>query len=61
MIHELMKLPYKADALSPYMSVETLEFHHGKHHLAYVNTLNTLIEATDFIDMDLEEIIKKSE
>ena len=61
MTHELMPLPYETDSLAPYMSQETLEFHHGKHHLAYVNTLNTLIEGTDFANMDIEEIITSSD
>lgn len=61
MTHALMPLPYAVTALEPYMSAETLEYHHGKHHLAYVNVLNTLIEGTEFADMDLEELIKSSE
>jgi Fe-Mn family superoxide dismutase len=60
MKHELMKLPYSTDALAPHMSQETLEFHYGKHHLAYVNKLNELQEGTEFADMTLEEIIKNS-
>ncbi len=60
MKHELMKLPYATDALAPYMSGETLEFHYAKHHLAYVNKLNELQEGTEFADMTLEEIIKNS-
>lgn len=61
MQHTLIPLSYSFDALEPYMSSETLEFHHGKHHLAYVNTLNTLIEWTEFADMSLEDIIMKSD
>ena len=61
MTHSLMQLPYELDALSPYMSAETLEYHHGKHHLAYVNTLNTLIEGTEFSDKNLEDVITSSE
>jgi Fe-Mn family superoxide dismutase len=56
-----MPLPYNTDALSPYMSSEALEFHHGKHHLAYVNTLNTLIAWTKFEEMSLGDIITSSE
>jgi Fe-Mn family superoxide dismutase len=58
---ELPKLPYAADALEPFISQKTIEFHYGKHHQAYVNNLNNLIEGTEFADADLETIIKKSE
>ncbi|XOB60944.1 superoxide dismutase [Campylobacterota bacterium DY0563] len=61
MKHELMKLPYEMDALEPYMSKETLEFHYGKHHQTYVTKLNGLIEGTKFEDSSLEDIIKNSE
>lgn len=61
MQHQLMDLPYEKDTLEPYMSSETLDFHYGKHHLAYVNTLNTLISWTEFENMSLEEIITSSE
>lgn len=60
MKHELMKLPFAMDALEPFMSEETLTYHYGKHHLAYVNKLNELQEGTHFADMTLEDIIKKS-
>ena len=60
MKHELMPLPYEMNALEPYMSTETLEYHYEKHHLAYVNKLNELQEGTEFADMGLEEIIKRS-
>jgi Fe-Mn family superoxide dismutase len=52
-----MNLPYATDALQPYMSVETLEYHYGKHHLAYVNKLNELLTGTEFETMTLEELI----
>lgn len=58
--HELPKLPYAMDALQPYISKETLEFHYGKHHKAYVDNLNKLIAGTEFEDLSLEETIKKS-
>jgi Fe-Mn family superoxide dismutase len=58
MAFELPALPYAHDALGPYMSKETLEFHHDKHHLAYVNTGNGLIEGTKFASMSLEDICK---
>jgi Fe-Mn family superoxide dismutase len=57
---ELPKLPYEMDALSPYLSKETLEYHYGKHHQAYVDNLNKLIPGTEFEKMSLEEIIMKS-
>ncbi len=57
----LSELPYAKNALVPYMSEETLQFHHGKHHNAYVNNLNNLIKETKFEKMSLEEIILSSE
>lgn len=57
----LPKLPYLYDALEPYISARTLEFHHGKHHQAYVNNVNNLIQGTPFETASLEEIILKSE
>ncbi|HPR33145.1 MAG TPA: superoxide dismutase [Prolixibacteraceae bacterium] len=60
MSFELPKLPYGPDALEPFISRKTLEFHHGKHHQAYVNNLNNLIAGTEFEHASLEEIVKKS-
>src|SRR5688572_29595363 len=60
MKHELPPLPYAADALAPHISRETLEFHHGKHHRAYVDKLNGLIEGTPYADMSLEDIVRQS-
>lgn len=60
MTFELPKLPYTMDALAPYISKETLEFHYGKHHQAYVNNLNNLVKDTEFSTLSLEEIIMKS-
>ena len=60
MEHKLPELPYDKNALEPYISAETLEFHYGKHHAAYVNNLNKLIQGTEFQELALEEIIKKS-
>jgi len=57
MAHELPALPYAKDALEPYISAETLDFHHDKHHQAYVTNLNNFIEGTDDADKSLEEII----
>ena len=58
MIHELPKLPYAQDALEPYISKRTIEFHYGKHHQAYVNNLNKLIAGTGFENASLEEIVR---
>ena len=51
-------LPYGKDALSPFISANTLEFHYGKHHKTYVDNLNKLLEGTDLIKLSLTEIIK---
>jgi superoxide dismutase, Fe-Mn family len=61
MEHKLPELPYAKDALQPHMSAETLEYHHGKHHNAYVTKLNELIKGTKFEQMSLEEVILSSE
>ncbi len=60
MEHTLPELPYAMDALAPRISQETLEYHYGKHHQTYVNNLNAMIPGTEFEDLSLEEIIKKS-
>ncbi len=57
----LPELPYAKDALQPHLSAETLDYHHGKHHNAYVTNLNNLIEGTDFASKALEEIVLTSE
>lgn len=61
MAFELPKLPYEKTALQPHISAETLEFHHGKHHQAYVTKLNELAKGTKFENMSLEDVIKNSE
>ncbi|KLU15252.1 MULTISPECIES: superoxide dismutase [Fe] [Xenorhabdus] len=61
MSFELPALPYAKDALEPHISAETLEYHYGKHHNAYVVNLNNLIKETEFAGKSLEEIIKTSE
>ncbi len=58
---ELPALPYAMDALEPLISKETLEYHYGKHHQAYVTKLNDAIKGTDLENVDLEDIVKKSE
>ena len=60
MAFELPALPYAKDALAPHISAETLEYHHGKHHKAYVDKLNTLVPGTPFEGKSLEEVIKTS-
>jgi superoxide dismutase, Fe-Mn family len=55
----LPELPYAKDALAPVISANTLEFHYGKHHKAYVDNLNKLIAGTDLAEADLETVIKK--
>ena len=56
----LPQLPYAYDALAPFMSRETLEFHHNKHHLAYVNNANNLMKGTEFEGRPLEDVVKSS-
>jgi superoxide dismutase len=60
MEHTLPPLPYGMDDLAPHYSRETLEYHHGKHHKAYVDNLNKLQQGTEFASMSLEEIVKKA-
>lgn len=61
MSFELPQLPYNKDALAPTISAETIDFHYGKHHNAYVVNLNKLVADTDFANMSLEEVIKNSD
>ena len=58
---KLPDLPYEKNALEPYISEETLEYHYGKHHQTYVTNLNNLTVWSDFNNDDLEELIKKSD
>ncbi len=58
--HELPPLPYEKNALEPHISAETLEYHYGKHHAAYVSNLNKLISRTEFESASLEDIIMKA-
>lgn len=57
---ELPALPFKAEELAPNISKQTIEFHYGKHHQAYVNNLNGFVEGTKFANSTLEDIIKNS-
>ena len=61
MAFELPNLPYSMDALKPHISAGTLEYHHGKHHEAYVAKLNELVVGTKFASASLEEIVKTAE
>ena len=56
----LPPLPYAHNALEPYMSRETLDYHYGKHHKAYVDKVNSLIDGTEFEDASLEELVAES-
>ncbi|MDX9929503.1 MAG: superoxide dismutase [Bacteroidales bacterium] len=60
MTFELPILPYPASSLKPHLSEETIEFHHGKHHQAYVTNLNGLLPGSAFEDATLEHIIRKA-
>lgn len=60
MAFELPPLPYALNALEPYISQETLEYHYGKHHKAYVDKLNALVANTEYEGKSLEDIIKNS-
>ncbi len=60
MEHKLPALPYSRDDLSPVISAETIDYHYGKHHQAYVNNLNKLIAGTNYESMELTDIIKQS-
>ena len=57
---ELPRLDYANSALSPIMSEQTLDLHHGKHHQTYITNLNNFIKATNYEKLSLEDIIKKS-
>ena len=57
---KLPPLPYAQDALAPYISARTLEFHYGKHHQAYVTNTNNMVDKTDLASATLEEIIKRT-
>ena len=60
MEHKLPPLPYPMDGLQPHISKETLEYHYGKHHQAYVTNLNNLIKGTEYENSALEDIVRKS-
>ena len=58
LLHELPPLPYGMDALAPHISRETLEYHYGKHHRAYVDKLNELVHGTKFAAMGLADLVR---
>ena len=60
MAFELPELPYAENALEPYISKNTIEFHYGKHHRAYVDNLNKLIAGTEFEHKTLEQIVEET-
>ena len=60
MEHKLPELPYASDALAPNISAETIKYHYGKHHAAYVANINRLIPGTEFENLSLEGIIRKA-
>jgi superoxide dismutase, Fe-Mn family len=60
MAHVLPELPFAKDAFGKFISAEGFEYHHGKHHAAYVNNLNKLIEGTNFESLSVEDSIKKA-
>ena len=60
MEHQLPQLPFAQDALAPFLSKETLEYHYGKHHQAYVTNLNSLIKGNEYENLDLEAIVRKA-
>ena len=57
---KLPKLDYNNSALSPIMSEQTLDLHHGKHHQTYITNLNNFIKGSEYEKLSLEDIIKKS-
>lgn len=61
MSHQLPDLPYNHDALAPVISAETLDYHYGKHHQAYVTNLNNLIPGTEYDNSSLEDIIRSAD
>lgn len=60
MEHKLPVLPYTIDALNPYISTETMEYHYGKHHQTYITNMNNQIKGTEYENMSLEDIVKNS-
>ena len=61
MTHVLPPLPFAKDALEPVISAETIDYHYGKHHQAYVTNLNNLVPGTEFAEASLEEIVMQAD
>ncbi len=61
MIHELPVLPYAQDALAPSISLETMQYHYGKHHQTYITNVNNMVKGTPFEEMTMEQIMMKSD
>jgi len=61
MAHQLPDLPFAENALEPHISAETIRFHYGKHHAAYVTNLNKLLAGTDMEGLSLEDVIRKAQ
>ena len=59
-MYTLIELPYSSDDLQPVISAQTLSFHHGKHLQTYVNNLNNLVKDSEFAEMALEDVVRKS-
>ncbi|MCS7030454.1 MAG: superoxide dismutase [Gloeomargarita sp. SKYG116] len=60
MAYQLPELPYPQDALAPYITEELMSYHYGKHHAAYVTNYNNLVKDTEYDQMPIEEVIKKT-
>jgi superoxide dismutase, Fe-Mn family len=58
-MHTLPELPYKKDALEPFIDLRTMDIHHGKHHQGYVTKLNKALEGTDLVNIDVKELLQK--
>ena len=59
-MHTLPELPYRHDALEPWISGETLDYHHGTHHAGYIHKLNELIKDTELESLSLEALVRAS-
>ncbi|MDV3468316.1 superoxide dismutase [Stenotrophomonas sp. C3(2023)] len=60
MAYTLPKLPYAYDALEPHIDAATMEIHHSKHHQTYINNVNAALEGTEFADLPVEELVRKT-
>jgi len=60
MAYTLPELPYAYDALEPHIDTETMKIHHTKHHQTYINNVNAALEGTEYADLPVEELVKKT-